>query len=115
MKLRIGQDDNGFWLEQKWVGLFWRRCRVFSAWIRPRDKDPVQRMIKDRIIRFGSDRISLPNLEEAKDYSHAWWLAYSFKGRKEYNKLNKKTHRNKNYLEINPQIENTKILLKEGA
>lgn len=118
MKLRIGKNDNGFWVEQKrWYGI-WKKCREYSEFeIIKRELVPYMRSY--RAIKFcdRSDILQGKHLfktfEEAQKFSEAFWHAWSILGRKAY-RLTKGKPGKTNYFRVVPEREHIKRLLKEG-
>lgn len=103
MRLRIGQNHLGYWVEQKrWYGL-WRKCRsdLQDAWAHWRD------------IRFCTKRSSclFNNYQAAQQYLIEWYQAYSIRAKRFKNSKKKKAE----YEEVNAKKLFTEKLLKDGT
>ena len=106
MKLRIGNNGNGkYWVEQKWCGLFWRRCNELARY-------EVNYFRRNRSIRWDRDAYFM-SYEKAQEYAIVWWQAFSHQGRKWYKKH--KQHSKNEYTELDAQRVLIMSLLKEKS
>jgi len=100
MKIRIAENKDGFWVEQR-TCLGWSKCRSLSD------------LKSCRSIRFmirNADDYMFDKKQEAEDYARNWWITYSRRGRQFKQKINKTTY---SILDIEKNY--AKFLLKEFA
>lgn len=79
MKLRIGTNNNFYWVEQRrWYGS-WKLCHVYPG----RDLfESGQRWPNIRFYETSRSKDHFESHEAALKYSEVWWLTFSFAAQK---------------------------------